>query len=157
MSKKYTLTQFADALNRMDAKVRGKTLERAGWAGALVIETAAKISMSAASHTGKIYKRKRGSHQASAPYETPAVDTGVLVNSISTWVEEKDNDRVEMGIGSGIIYAARLEFGFRETDSLGRKYNQAPRPYMRPAVDNNVEKVYDAISERLARDIEGMI
>lgn len=151
--KTYSIAQFSDALNKMGAEVRGKTLKRAATAGALVIETAAKVSMSAASHSGIQY----GSHRASAPGETPAVDTGILVNSISTWVDSQSSDEITMGIGSGIIYAARLEFGFMETDSLGRNYHQKPRPYMRPAVDNNEDKIMQAISVTLARDIEEMI
>lgn len=31
-------------------------------------------------------------------------------------------------------YAARLEFGFIGTDSLGRNINQGPRPYWRPVI-----------------------
>ena len=151
--KTYTIEQFTAALNRMDAEVRGSTLKKAATAGALVIETAAKISMSAASHSGIQY----GTHRASAPGETPAVDTGVLVNSISTWVDSQSSDSITMGIGSGIIYAARLEFGFMETDSAGRTYNQQPRPYMRPAVDNNVAKIEQAITVTLKREIEAMI
>ena len=151
--KKYSIKQFSAALEKMDAEVRGKTLKRAATAGALVIETAAKISMSAASHSGIQY----GGHRASAAGETPAVDTGVLVNSISTWVDSQNAEQITMGIGSGVVYAARLEFGFMETDSLGRNYNQQPRPYMRPAVDNNEDRIMQAINVTLKRDIEGMI
>lgn len=32
-------------------------------------------------------------------------------------------------------YAKRIEFGFHGTDSLGRKYNQAAQPYLRPAYE----------------------
>ena len=153
MSRVYTPAEFADALNKMSKEVRGTTLRRAATAGALVIETAAKVSMSAASHTGIQY----GTHRASADGETPAVDTGVLVHSISTWTEKQSRDEITMGIGSGIIYAARLEFGFMEIDSLGRQYDQQPRPYMRPAVDNNVNEIEKAITVTLQREIEGMI
>lgn len=43
-----------------------------------------------------------------------------------------------------VPYAMRIEYGFIGADSLGRVYNQAPRPFMRPAWDLNkkvVEKV----------------
>lgn len=36
-------------------------------------------------------------------------------------------------VGTDLPYAKRLEFGFMDTDSLGRRYNQAPRPYLLPA------------------------
>lgn len=32
-------------------------------------------------------------------------------------------------------YARRIEFGFHRADSLGRRYNQAAQPYLRPAYD----------------------
>jgi hypothetical protein len=38
-------------------------------------------------------------------------------------------------IGTDKPYGRRLEFGFADTDSLGRVYHQAPRPHMGPAVD----------------------
>jgi len=38
--------------------------------------------------------------------------------------------------------ARRLEYGFVGTDSLGRNYNQAPRPHMRPAVTEVREWLY---------------
>ena len=37
-------------------------------------------------------------------------------------------------VGTNIDYGRRLELGFVGTDSRGRHYNQAPRPYIRPAL-----------------------
>ena len=144
MSKKYTPAEFSAALQNMSNEVKRRTMKRAATAGALVIEGAAKISMSATAHTGARY----GRHQASAPGETPAVDTGTLVNSISTWVDSQSDERIVMGVGTGILYAKFLEFGTRHMEA---------RPFMRPAVDNNVDKINQAISIVFARDVENMI
>lgn len=38
-------------------------------------------------------------------------------------------------IGTNKPQARRLEYGFVGADSLGRHYNQAPRPHVRPSVD----------------------
>lgn len=38
-------------------------------------------------------------------------------------------------VGTNKPQARRLEYGFVGADSLGRHYNQAPRPHVRPAVD----------------------
>ena len=57
--------------------------------------------------------------QANAP-----VDTGNLRDSVMTAVGAFD-----AMVGAGAPYAARIEFGFYGMDSLGRSYNQAPRPY----------------------------
>ncbi len=46
-------------------------------------------------------------------------------------------------------YARRIEFGFVGVDSLGRHYNQAPRPYMRPAYDSRKADAVAAIKDGL--------
>lgn len=43
----------------------------------------------------------------------------------------------EVIVGSSVPYARRLEYGFMQADRLGRHYNQAARPYLRPAFDAN--------------------
>ena len=55
-------------------------------------------------------------------------------------------------------YARRIEYGFVGQDSLGRTYNQAAQPYMRPAFDSKQaeatktikESVYDALDNAFA-------
>jgi phage gpG-like protein len=41
-----------------------------------------------------------------------------------------DVGKLEAVIGTNVVYALRIEFGFNGTDSLGRKYNQAASPFM---------------------------
>lgn len=47
------------------------------------VEQISKASMSGAKH-GRVYRRGKRTHRASAPGEAPAVDTGKLKNSIET-------------------------------------------------------------------------
>ena len=47
-------------------------------------------------------------------------------------------------VGSNVEYARRYDMGFVDTDSLGRKYNQAPRAYLRVALENNRNKILGA-------------
>ena len=47
-------------------------------------------------------------------------------------------------VGSNVSYARRYDMGFVETDALGRKYNQAPRAYLRVALENNRNKILGA-------------
>lgn len=93
--------------------------------------------------TGRVYRRgKRGrTHQASAPGEPPAVDTGRLRNSIAMKGPTWEGDAVTGEVGTNVEYAARLEFG--GTDSRGVRI--AARPYMRPAL----EQAAPAIERRL--------
>ncbi len=95
------------------------------------IEGQAKVSMGEEKH-GEVYLVQGGiEHQASAPGEAPAMDTGNLVNSI----------QVEMtGPAAAVVYtnveyALYLEFGTIDME---------PRPFLQPAVD--------AVTEAVAQD-----
>ena len=123
------------------ASMAGDRLGKAVMAGGFVLETAVKVSMSAASHTGYVY----GKHQASAPGETPAVDTGILVNSINTELVSSSATEAWSQVGTGVEYAEPLEFGTSR---------MKPRPFMRPAYDHNVEKIKDAIRRFAKQQIE---
>lgn len=72
--------------------------------------------------TGRIYRRRGVEHQASAPGEAPASDTGRLAASIRTRYE--DNYFTGIVVAS-TLYASYLEFGTSRME---------PRPYMRPAL-----------------------
>jgi HK97 gp10 family phage protein len=60
-----------------------------------------------------------------APYKTGNLKRSITVKSEGLFV----------AVGTDVVYARRMELGFRGADSLGRVYNQAPRPYLRPAFD----------------------
>lgn len=44
-------------------------------------------------------------------------------------------------VGSNVEYARRYDMGFVGTDSLGRNYNQAPRPYLRVSLEKNRSRI----------------
>jgi HK97 gp10 family phage protein len=131
-----TVKVLFDKTPKLISALSGDRLGRAVVAGGFVLETAVKISMSAASHTGAIYTRRGRSHQASAPGETPAVDMGILVNSISTELESSSATDAWAQVGTDKEYGEFLEFGTSK---------MAPRPFMRPGFDNNVTKIEDTI------------
>ena len=124
------------------ASMAGARLAQAVMAGGFVLETAVKVSMSAASHSGRIYDK----HKASAPGETPAVDTGVLVNSINTELVSSSESEAWAQVGTGVEYAEWLEFGTSK---------MAARPFMRPGYDNNEAKIKDTIRKFAKQNIEG--
>lgn len=90
---------------------------------ARAVQDEAKMSMRTAK-SGRIYKvSKTGkTHQASAPGEAPAIDTGNLVNSMAI---EKVSEAVYM-VSAGTEYAQPLEFGSKR---------MAARPFLGPAVE----------------------
>lgn len=85
------------------------------------VENAAKVSMTG-QKSGRLYRRGKRTHQASAPGEAPAVDTGILRASIATARDGELRAVVQVGADYGIW----LEFGTRR---------MAPRPFLGSAFD----------------------
>lgn len=67
----------------------------------------AKKAIKDGAKTGRIYRRGNIEHRASAPGESPANDTGTLINSIYY----KQNTKLQATIGSRLNYAYYLEYG----------------------------------------------
>lgn len=79
---------------------------------------------------------KRGApHQASAPGEAPATDTGRLLNSISA-DGSFDGTKFEGYVRADVDYARYLEFG---TSKI------LPRPFLIPSVEANRQRIADMI------------
>lgn len=69
--------------------------------------------------------------------------SGTLRRSITVEVVAPGDVRV----GSDVAYARRIEYGFQGADSRGRSYHQAAQPYLRPAFDENRERIRRAVIE----------
>ena len=92
-------------------------------------------SIQRGSKTGKIYKRgKDGYHQASAPGEAPASDTGRLagdsypLNALKVGEVEAIIKGLNATVGTHLTYGRYLEYGTTR---------MAERPWLRPAIDYN--------------------
>jgi len=153
MSRKtYSIKEFTAALNNLAKEVRGRALEDAAMAGGGVIETNAKMN-------------------ASAGRPKLQVDTGNLVNSIQTRTVSNSGDEVKIEVGTGVEYAAIHEFGgviealhapylhfVIDGQHIQKKSVKMPaRPYLRPAVDENIAAIKKASCASLAKSIEGAI
>lgn len=112
--------------------------------GVEAVRTEAVSLINTGPKTGRIY----GRHQASAPGESPAGDTGQLANSIATSVDE---NALSGSLDFSSAHAPRMEYGFVGTDSLGRVYDQAPRPFARPALANKSAEIVKDIGEEIAK------
>lgn len=95
-----------------------QAVERGLAAWGLLASSRAKQLVIEGPKTGKLY----GSHQASAPGEPPASDTGGLVSSIR-W--EFTGSKLAIRVIAGTEYAAFLEFGTSR---------MLPRPFLRRAI-----------------------
>tara|TARA_X000001382_G_scaffold5313_1_gene4517 strand:+ start:168 stop:623 length:456 start_codon:yes stop_codon:yes gene_type:complete len=103
------------------------------------VEKHAKKSISQGSPSGRIYQRykPKRTHQASAPGQPPATDTGFLVNNIK---RKMDSDNMGGEIASRSTYSKFLEFGTSK---------MLPRPYMFPAMEKNKKKIKDRIKKAM--------
>lgn len=118
------LKEFDAVMDRILAAVDGATARGVGEAAHLV---EAKAKANASGHPG------------------PGVVTGA--NRRSIYVDGPRREGIgaySARIGPSMIYSRRLELGFDGADSLGRIYHQAPRAFLRPALDD-ARSEFDAI------------
>jgi phage gpG-like protein len=66
---------------------------------------------------------------------------GTLRRSIHTEGRRQSDTNVYALVGTDVVYARRIEYGFAGRDSLGRLYDQAAQPYLRPALDEKRDAV----------------
>jgi hypothetical protein len=89
--------------------------------------------------SGRIYRRNGVSHQASAPGESPASDTGQLVGSVTTSVDEGN---LTGNVNFGSDHALALEKG---------TFKMAPRPYAVPALVAKRDAIRSDIAEEISK------
>lgn len=77
------------------------------------------------------------------------VKTGALRDSIHTEHRVNEPQKQEFAVLPDTPYAARIEFGFVGTDSLGRNYHNAAQPFMRPAYDAKRDEAKKIIEDSL--------
>jgi hypothetical protein len=107
--------------------------------------------------------RSRGWHQASAPGEPPAANTGRLraswtlippekVGAATTqdqgfaYIEQTRNKSTLYTLGTNLVYARAMEYGHGKI---------APRPYIRPVLKAVEPKVADIMQKMMARTLKG--
>ena len=87
--------------------------------------------------SGRVYRRRGVDHQASAPGEAPASDTGRLVQSSTT---EHDVANLTSTVFFRTAYARALEYGTARI---------APRPYARVSLEEKREAIEQDIQNRI--------
>jgi HK97 gp10 family phage protein len=137
------LEQLEGRLDRVLAALTGKTLEAAGIVGALKIVNAAKRNAPVVTGTLRRSIHVGGHTALSGELQGKAQDLGR---------GELSGAKANIRIGSKLEYAPRIEYGFTGTDSLGRRYNQPPEPFLRPAWDEHRAEAIKATAQAL-RDL----
>jgi hypothetical protein len=92
--------------------------------------------------TGRVYRRRGVVHQASAPGEPFASDTGRAVNSLYTMYDKTKLSGMVVSNDPKFPY---LEFGTQRME---------PRPSLRPAVANTQSLLVTNIQEELDREFK---
>ena len=112
-------------LKAMSGKNVRPDIRKALIAAGSAIKVDAQLSITGGTRTGHVYVRDGKPHQASAPGEPPASDTGQLADSI---VEQEFPAELRVEVSAHAPYAADLEFGNSKI---------LERPFMRPAAKKN--------------------
>ncbi|MEM7522565.1 MAG: HK97-gp10 family putative phage morphogenesis protein [Pseudomonadota bacterium] len=90
--------------------------------------------------TGRVYVRRGQRHQASAPGQSPAEDTGRLSRSVGYRVRGSR----QLAVGAQASYAAFLERGTRK---------MAPRPFILAAANNTAAQAIGLLGRRVHQRI----
>lgn len=134
----------ARAFQQLGAAVTGESLEAALVAGVLNIQNYAKEH--AAYKTGTL---RRSIHIGGHSGLVAGFGQGGGYSDIGGNVH--NGPHAEVWVGTNLVYARRIEYGFIGADKLGRVYNQRPRPYLRPAFDTQVDAVNRDIERAISR------
>lgn len=145
ISMSVDITDFSKQLKKLGSAVRNQTLLNAVEAGGRVIQAQAMIN------ANEVFSDKA---------------TGALANSII--VETEGNGtKVSANVGPTVIYgrihelggiikavsAKYLHFVIDGVDVFTKTVHIPARPYLRPAVDNNRDKIVSAIGETIKQKI----
>jgi|TARA_Y100001973_G_C5117130_1_gene290766 HK97 gp10 family phage protein len=114
--------------------------------GAQLIRGEAIKSIQTGPKSGRIYEKynPRRTHQASAPGQAPASDTGNLVSQII--VRPKNPD--EVAVESNALYSSFLEFGTSK---------MLARPFLFPATERSRPKIVKAVFNRVVKEIQRLV
>jgi len=83
-----------------------------------------------------------------------SVITGNLMGSIHPEIGKVTPDSVDVLIGTNLVYAKRVEYGFFGKDRIGRFFTQRPRPYLRPAFDTKKQEALAFIASEIKKTVE---
>ncbi|MBZ9975482.1 HK97-gp10 family putative phage morphogenesis protein [Mesorhizobium sp. BR-1-1-10] len=129
-------------LNRLPLQARsGIGTALAG--SVVMLDAYAKQKIQGGARSGRVYRRRSISHQASAPGEFPKTDTGQLVASLFFRVAA---DKLSAFFGTKLAYGRYLEFGTSRMQA---------RPWLRPTLRANRDaitlRIRNAVNEALKR------
>lgn len=134
-----------DVLRKMD-QISDKVndaLQDGLMASATMVQSEAVKSIARGVKSGRTYTRGRITHQASAPGEAPATDTGALIRGFQ--IEDAFINRNVVFVLNNSDHAEPLEFG---TSRI------AARPFLFPALEGSRKKIMKEIRSQVERSLK---
>ena len=147
MKPTVTVVKLENNVARMAKAATGDQLVKALLAGGHVIEANAKIN------ANRVFSSKA---------------TNTLAGSIITEVDKAERTNASVNVGPTVVYgriqelggvisavtARFLHFFIDGVEIFTKEVTLPPRPYLRPAADENHDQIVEAISVQLKRNIE---
>lgn len=142
-------------LRKLSGEHMVRHVGQALFAAGELVRVEAQVSITTGNKTGQIYthyfatikgkavpiRKRPAPHQASAPGEAPADDTGVLANNIET----NQVAPLVVEVSSNARYAAAMEFGNSKVEA---------RPYLAPARDAKKKEVVQLVRKAVDRAVK---
>lgn len=133
-------------IKRWSAPELAERIKRGGLRGITdaigIVERRAVYLLNNPPKTGKIYRRRGVSHQASAPFEAPATDTSRLVNSRRISINPE-------ALRASLIFSAahgrHLELGTKKME---------PRPFARRALLDEKARIGSSIFNGIYNELK---
>mgnify|MGYP001305596752 FL=1 len=131
-------------LEKLDEHMQ-KPLQEVIMGGGQLIRGEAIKSIQTGAKSGIVYEKynPRRSHRSSAPGQSPASDTGNLVNKIIV-----KNNGNEVRVQSNANYSKYLEYGTSK---------MLARPFMFPAKEKSKRKIVEATANKVIEVIRGLV
>lgn len=128
---------------------------------------ATKETLSRLGEKNMLRVERRGKQRCPVGVSRPGYTGGRLRNSITTQAVETD-DGVEIRTGTNVDYGPFVEYGTGQRGAAagvdhpddyiyGPKPGMAPRPFLRPAWDENREAVLEGLVEDLEKVVEDAV
>ncbi len=125
-------TELMQAKTNVSVKITSRSLNKA-IADFKFYQNGAQKAVKDAINTSAINVQRKAKENATQR-PGPKVRSGVLRSSIHAKFAGEDD--YTWKVFTNVEYAMRIEFGFRDTDSRGRKYNQRAYPFLHPAAES---------------------
>lgn len=130
--------EHLERLKRMRSQRTAEEITRILYAGGQMIELDAEQSITSGSVSGK-------NHVPSLPGQPPNADTRHLDTNIETEIKTGSRNPT-VHVESKAAYSAFLEFGTSK---------MAERPFMRPALAKNREKIQRLVRDKISQIVRG--